>query len=114
LYERVHWYIVVFDGNKPQCMILIHNRMHSIKIIKWLVWIYAVQSKRIETNYATCFHTCRREVCSEGCKSGTQLCGFLLRKLVHALDYVLLAVVCVRCSVNILKLLPYSAFEFLF
>jgi hypothetical protein len=34
LYERVHWYIVVFDGNKAQYMILIHNRMHSIKKVE--------------------------------------------------------------------------------
>jgi hypothetical protein len=41
LYERVHWYIVVFDGNKAQYMILIHNRMHSIKITSKLFEIYS-------------------------------------------------------------------------
>jgi hypothetical protein len=31
----VHCYIVVFDGNKVQYMIPIHNRMHFVKIKNW-------------------------------------------------------------------------------
>jgi hypothetical protein len=48
--DNLHWYIVVFDGNKAQYMILIHNRMHSIKIKKLfsLILILEATSRYVE------------------------------------------------------------------